>query len=81
MTERDRDMEILRRASVQLMEHFETVQIFVTRDNGPEGETMAANYGGGNWYARSGQIREWIVQQDVRAAENIKRQDEAEGEP
>lgn len=60
----DRDMALLKTAAGQLMEHFDTVQIFVTRQNeGAEG-TVNANWGAGNWFARYGQVRGWLIYQD-----------------
>ncbi len=59
----DADMRRLRNATAALMEHFDTVQIFVTREQ--EGGTIAANFGGGNWYARRGQVGVWMVRQDA----------------
>jgi hypothetical protein len=63
------DLAKLRNAAAQLMEHFDTVQIFVTRHVDYETGTIAAQFGDGNWYARRGQIGNWIVKQDADAAE------------
>lgn len=39
----------------------DTVQLFVTvRDS--EGHTVSHNHGAGNWYARYGQVKHWILQ-------------------
>lgn len=48
-----------------LSEHFDSVHIFATRHE-PEIEdgTVSVNRGVGNWYARYGQISEWMVKQD-----------------
>jgi hypothetical protein len=43
----------------QLLKHFDTVQVFVTRQE-PDGQTVAFSPGKGNWYARYGQITEWL---------------------
>lgn len=48
----------------KLLEHFDSVRIFVTRHDGAERETEAYDSGGGNLYAQLGQIREWNVLQD-----------------
>lgn len=55
---RDHDLEILKKASQGLIQHFDTVQIFVTRHEG-EG-TVRGNWGNGNWYARFGQVSLWV---------------------
>lgn len=50
-----------------LMEHFDTVQIFVTRHMPAEVDgTLCLNRGNGHWCARYGQIREWLVYEDER---------------
>lgn len=50
--------ELLERAVRSLAEHFDTVQIFVTAQQGTE--TNGFNKGAGNWYARVGQINSWV---------------------
>lgn len=42
-----------------LIEHFDTVQIFATRHMGDEGTAQVAR-GRGNWFARKGQVEEWL---------------------
>jgi hypothetical protein len=70
---------IVKRAVSQLGEHFDSVQIFVTSQEGRL--TKAYWHGAGNWYARLGQVGEWLVMQDARAGEQQIRQDaEAEDE-
>jgi hypothetical protein len=49
---------LLKKHAAQLAEHFDTVQIFVTHQ---EGEiTTSAIEGAGNWFARYGQVRQWV---------------------
>lgn len=43
-----------------LMMRFDSVQVFVTRQESPEIGTVAFSDGRGNWYARYGQITEWV---------------------
>lgn len=62
------DLEIVERAVNALAEHFETIQVFVTRSNSevgakPEG-TINVALGAGNWFARYGQVKEWCVRSD-----------------
>jgi len=47
-----------------LLEHFDSVRIFVTRHNGSEDTTQSYETGGGNFYAQLGQVREWVCIQD-----------------
>jgi hypothetical protein len=59
------DQERLKAAVNGLIEHFDTVQIFATRhESGTLDGTVAASRGGGNWYARIGHVKEWILQCD-----------------
>lgn len=63
------DLRRLKNAAAQLMEHFETVHIFATRHVSSDEGTVGVQYGEGNWYARRGQVGEWLVKQDARSAE------------
>jgi hypothetical protein len=61
----------------QLAEHFDTVQIFVTRnaDNETEEEgTVNIQLGRGNWFARYGQVHQWIVKSDEDARIHARRE-------
>ena len=51
----------------KLLEHFDSVRIFVTRHNGQDSETQSYDSGGGNLYAQLGQVREWLTFQDQYA--------------
>ena len=73
MTDEDHcedDMELLDWHVAKLMEHFETCQIFCTRHT-PR-QTVSANTGAGNWYAREGQISEWTRINDERVREHVR---------
>lgn len=55
----------MRRACDALMEHFDTVQIFVTRhEQAALDGTVNVAYGAGNWFARRGQVGHWCMKQD-----------------
>lgn len=60
----ERDTKILQCVLAQLSEHFDTAQVFVTRYEPQEGNTVTANRGTGNFHARTGQVREWLVKAD-----------------
>lgn len=47
-----------------LMEHFDTVQIFCTRSDPDRGITTNIDGGNGNWFARRGQVRDWVRHHD-----------------
>lgn len=67
------DFERVRRAAEALSEHFDSVQIFCTRhDTGGEGGTINVKFGVGNYYARLGHIREWLIKEDEATREEIR---------
>lgn len=63
--ENEADYERLRKAVLALSEHFDAVQIFASRYNGESGKgTTSWNFGVGNWFAREGQVREWVEKEN-----------------
>ena len=74
---RDSETALVDAAVESLGEHFDTVQIFVTRhEPTTEDGTIAFRSGAGNWYARYGQIREWLIMADQQAKNQQNRKDE-----
>lgn len=72
----DRELAMIQQHVDALGEHFDTVQIFVSRhDMAVEEGTISANRGSGNWFARFGQVREWLVKQDERARQISREED------
>lgn len=53
------DNAIVEAAISSLMQHFDTVQVFVTRQE-PGGSTLGFATGRGNHYAILGQVGEWV---------------------
>lgn len=54
----------------QLAEHYDSVQIFVTRNSDNEKEddgTVNINFGRGNWFTRFGQVQHWMLKADENA--------------
>lgn len=64
--EHQKEVAIVDGAVAALMEHFDTVQVFVTRYTGVEG-TVNINTGSGNWFARRGQVEAWLVKENERS--------------
>jgi hypothetical protein len=63
------DIARLETCLAHLGEHFDAVHIFATRhESGEEGGTIKVQKGVGNWYARYGQIVEFLVisEEDAR---------------
>lgn len=73
MSDESPDMQRLKLAAEALGEHFDTVQIFVTRHE-PEVEdgTINAAWSVGNWFTRYGQVREWLIKADERTRKHIR---------
>ncbi len=57
------DYARVKRACQVLIEHFDAVQIFASRDT-PESGTLGIHCGLGNWFTRRGQVEDWRVKQD-----------------
>ena len=65
---KDADMNLVRTHVEALGEHFDSVQIFCTRHSpGDMDGTVHLNLGSGNYFTRSGHVREWLIQQDEQA--------------
>jgi hypothetical protein len=63
INEKDADTAMLQKHVDQLIEHFDSVQIFCTKaSEDGSGRTVNANCGGGNCFASYGQIRHWIIE-------------------
>lgn len=56
----------------RLGEHWDSVHIFVTKYDPETKSTIDYNIGGGNWYARNGQIREYLTRCDEETREEIR---------
>lgn len=63
--EADADFERVKKAVEDLGEFFDTVQIFTTRHLEGDKGTVSYRFGGGNWHARYGQVREWLLIQEA----------------
>lgn len=69
MTEEEQseaDLAVVRKHVAELGEHFESVQVFVTRHCGEYEGTMHCEVGYGNWYTRMGQVVQWMKRNDAR---------------
>jgi hypothetical protein len=64
----DEDLKRVTEALEVLSEHFETTHIFCTRYE--DGGTIGIQKGTGNWFARYGQIREFLLKEDEEARAN-----------
>lgn len=73
--EQDADMERLESACDRLMEHFDTIQIFATRHEPSDGTRNAA-WGAGNWFARYGQVQEWLTKKSEETRVSVRQESE-----
>ncbi len=60
-----RDVEMIEAALGVLSEYFDCVTIFANRHEGDGTEHLAA--GRGNFYARIGQVKEWLIQEEHKS--------------
>jgi len=67
--------DMVKTHAAQLGEHFQSVQIFVSGYTGSNGESLAFEYGAGNFYARLGQVTEWLSIQDQYQRNHAIRKD------
>lgn len=71
----DADSELLKQTSLKLGEQFDTIHIFATRhESGEKHGTLRFSEGVGNWYARYGQIRDWLVREEETTREAVRRE-------
>lgn len=72
--EENADLEIIQRAIDLIGERFDTIQIFTTRyESEKDGGTINVQKGTGNWFARYGQVKTWIVKVDEDLREVARR--------
>ena len=67
--DKDQDLELLQKAIDTLGEHFDSVQIFATRHD-TDG-TKSIQKGCGNWFARYGQVREWMLKEEQSSRNDV----------
>lgn len=74
MSSEDDDLKRVTEALNSLGEHFDSVHIFATRhEPATENGTVAVQRGVGNWFARYGQVREWVLKRDESSREQARR--------
>lgn len=70
----DADKRIVERAVEQLGEHFDSVQVFVTKYDPNSGDpiTIELFNGSGNWLTRYGQVKDWVLRREAIATEEAR---------
>ncbi len=67
--QRDKKMQLLKNQVEVLMRSFDTVQVFCTKhESGDDPQTFEYQTGNGNFMARYGQVRAWLLAEDARNA-------------
>ena len=75
--DKDKEMARLDAALQTLSEHFDTCHIFCTRhESGELDGTLHLSKGTGNWYARLGQIHEWLIAEMEATRLKVRREGE-----
>jgi len=69
-------LKVLDSNCAQLMEHFDSVRIFVTKHDSLIQTTQVATRGKGNYFASRGYIQDWITQQDENTREECRYHEE-----
>lgn len=72
--DRETEMKMVEKAANELSEHFDSVQIFVSRYDSEDGTVNITN-GIGNWYARYGHVKEWCVKSEERTRKLIQKEE------
>lgn len=74
--EEEADVERIKKAATDLGEYFDTVQIFATRHQSETEDdtgTVNLNYGVGNWFARLGFVKDWLIRQDEYTRDHCRK--------
>lgn len=64
-------LELLKNQCEFLKTSFDTIHIFATKYS--DDDTASFQVGIGNWKARIGQIKDWIIEQDEMTRENARK--------
>ncbi len=70
--ESEADLKRCEDAARALGEYFDTVHIFVTRHESCRDGTVNIQWGQGNWFARKGQISEWLLREEEDTREHVR---------
>lgn len=75
----DEDVQRLENALKTLTEYYDAVHIFANRAVGEEdGNTIFVSRGRGNWFARYGQVKEWVIRSEELTKVKARKEDDAD---
>lgn len=63
--EQERLLQIVKDVTKVLRQDFDTVQVFTTKHVDDDFGTHNFRYGSGNYFARLGQVKNWILEQNA----------------
>lgn len=70
---KDQDVSMVRQSAESLIEHFDSVQIFVTKKSDDGDGYIQIQLGRGNWFTRYGQVKCWIIKEDETTREQSRK--------
>lgn len=70
------DRALVKKHCDQLIEHFTSVRIFITRHDPERDETKAFSRGRGDFYSQQAGIEEWVLQQRESTKRQVWQDDE-----
>lgn len=73
MNLQDEDLQRVDKALNDLGEFFDSVQIFCTRKESSAGGTVSINKGCGDYFARYGKVKEWLVKEEEVFREEVRK--------
>lgn len=76
MSETEQALVWAKEATARIMECACSVQIFVSIHDSESGVTRHLSHGAGNWFAREGQVREWVLQNEERSRSEVQDEDD-----
>lgn len=76
----EEDIQLVKDAADRLMEHFDSVRIFVTKHDGTTDTTIPFTTGAGNFYAQLGQVNEWKAEQNEITRTEARKSNGGEGD-
>lgn len=78
MSNEEQIQKLVAESAAKLLEHCDSVRIFVTWHDGSTENTGSFEKGGGNFYAQLGQVQEWLFIQEQYQRNYAKRKDSEE---
>jgi hypothetical protein len=60
----DQDLRAIKESVIKLRDRFDSVQVFATRHSGDDGGTINCRWGSGDFFARYGHVRLWVMREE-----------------